>query len=133
MTPWALPLERARKICGAGNMIWRYLIEGPWIAFVTYWVAGALKTRRTVSQESFVSRYGILFLEIIGFALVFSDAAEIGVLGHRVLHRTYVLGAIRTLRKGQPMTKRNNAKLSMYVVGRSRVQDRAGTLGFMGQ
>ena len=50
-----------------------------------------MKTRRTVSQESFVSRYGILFLEISGFALLFSDAAEIGVLGHRVLHRTYAL------------------------------------------
>jgi len=91
MTRWALRLERAREICGAGNMIWRYLIEGPWIVFVAYWAAGALKTRRTVSQESFVSRYGILLLEIIGFALLFSDAAEIGVLGHRVLHRTYAL------------------------------------------
>src|ERR1700730_18625707 len=67
-------------------MIWRYLIEGPWIVLVAYWVAGALKTRRTVSQESLVSRYGILFVEIIGFALLFSDAAEICVLGHRVLH-----------------------------------------------
>ena len=55
------------------SMIWRYLIEGPWIVFVAYWAAGALKTRRTVSQESLASRYGILFLEILGFVLLFSD------------------------------------------------------------
>jgi protein-S-isoprenylcysteine O-methyltransferase Ste14 len=28
-------------------MIWRYLIEGPWIIFAAYWLASALKTRRT--------------------------------------------------------------------------------------
>ena len=56
-------------------MIWRYLIEGPWIVFVVYWAAGALKTRRTVSRESFTSRYGVLFLEILGFILLFSEAA----------------------------------------------------------
>jgi hypothetical protein len=50
-------------------MIWRYLIEGPWIIFVAYWAAGALKTRRTVSRESFASRCGVLFLEIVGFVL----------------------------------------------------------------
>src|ERR1019366_5741935 len=74
-------------------MVWRYLIAAPWIVFVAYWAAGALKTRRTVSQESFASRYGILFLEILGFAMLFSDAAEIGILGHRVVHRTYALAA----------------------------------------
>jgi protein-S-isoprenylcysteine O-methyltransferase Ste14 len=72
-------------------MIWRYLIEGPWIVFVAYWAAGALKTRRTVSQESFASRYGILFLEILGFAMLFSDAAGIGILGHPVVQRTNAL------------------------------------------
>ncbi len=66
-------------------MIWRYLIEGPWIVFVAYWVAGALKTRKTVSQESLASRSGFLFLEILGFILLFSDIAGIGVLGHRVV------------------------------------------------
>jgi protein-S-isoprenylcysteine O-methyltransferase Ste14 len=72
-------------------MIWRSLIEGPWIVFVAYWAAGALKTRRTISQESFASRYGILFLEILGFVLLFSDAAEIGVLGRHIFPRTYAL------------------------------------------
>ncbi|MGA2986312.1 MAG: isoprenylcysteine carboxylmethyltransferase family protein [Terriglobia bacterium] len=75
-------------------MIWRYLVEGPWIIFVVYWAAGALKTRRTVSQESIASRYGTLFLEILGFVLLFSDAAGIGVLGHRVVHRTYALAVV---------------------------------------
>jgi protein-S-isoprenylcysteine O-methyltransferase Ste14 len=69
-------------------MIWRYLIEGPWIVFAAYWAVGALKTRRTVSRESFASRYGVLFLEILGFAMLFLGEAGIGVLGHRVVHRT---------------------------------------------
>jgi protein-S-isoprenylcysteine O-methyltransferase Ste14 len=76
------------------NVIWRYLIEGPWIVFVAYWAVGALKTRRTVTREPFASRYGILFLEILGFVLLFSDAAEIGVLGQRVVHRTYTLAVV---------------------------------------
>lgn len=73
-------------------MIWKYLIEGPWIVFVAYWAIGALKTRRTERTESFASRYGVLFLEIVGFALVFLDEIEFGVLGRRVLPRTYGLG-----------------------------------------
>jgi len=72
-------------------MTWRYLIEVPWIIFVAYWAVGALKTRRTERKESFASRYGILLLEIIGFVLLFSDDAGIGVLGHRVIHRSYAL------------------------------------------
>src|ERR1017187_6559401 len=72
-------------------MIWRSLIEGPWIVFVAYWAAGARRTRRTVSRESRASRYGILFLEILGFVLLFSDAAEIGVLGRHNFPRTFAL------------------------------------------
>lgn len=64
-------------------MTWRYLIDGAWIVFVAYWAMGALKTRRTERTESFASRYGILFLEIAGFALLFIDKAGIGILGHR--------------------------------------------------
>lgn len=74
-------------------MTWRYLIETPWIIFVAYWAMGALKTRRTERKEPFASRYGVLFLEIIGFALLFMDEAEIGVLGQRVFHRTYLVAA----------------------------------------
>jgi protein-S-isoprenylcysteine O-methyltransferase Ste14 len=75
-------------------MIWRYLIEGPWIVFIAYWVASALKTRRTVSKEPFALRAVILLLEILGFVLLFSDKAGIGVLGHRVVHRTYALAVL---------------------------------------
>lgn len=75
-----------------GEMTWKYLIEGPWIVFVAYWAVGALKTRRTERTESFASRYGILFLEIVGFALVFMDETEFGILGRRIIPRTYALG-----------------------------------------
>jgi protein-S-isoprenylcysteine O-methyltransferase Ste14 len=73
------------------GMIWRYLIEVPWIVFVAYWGVGALKTRKTVQRESFASRYGVLFLEILGFVLLFSGTADIGVLGNRAVPRTYPL------------------------------------------
>ena len=73
-------------------MTWKYLIEGPWIVFVVYWAVGALKTQRTERKESFASRYGILFVEIAGFVLLFSDEAGIGILGHRGIPRTYALG-----------------------------------------
>jgi len=72
-------------------MTWHYFIEGPWIVFLIYWSVGALKTRRTVRTESFVSRYGILFSQIVGFVLLFSNEAGIGILGHKVLPRTYAL------------------------------------------
>jgi protein-S-isoprenylcysteine O-methyltransferase Ste14 len=70
------------------GMIWRYLIAGPWIVFAAYWAVGALKTGRTISQESFASRYGVLALEVLGFAMLFSGVAGIGVLGQRVVART---------------------------------------------
>src|SRR5271156_2897020 len=65
-----------------------YLVEGPWIVFVAYWLASALKTRRTVSQESFASRYVVLSLEIVGFVLLFTKAMEIGFLGQHIFPRT---------------------------------------------
>jgi protein-S-isoprenylcysteine O-methyltransferase Ste14 len=73
-------------------MHWPYLTKVPWIVFVAYWAVGALKTRRTARRESFASRYGVLFLEILGFVLLFSGTAGIGVLGNRVVPRTYALG-----------------------------------------
>ena len=75
-------------------MIWRYLIEGPWIVFCVYWAVGALRTRRTVSQEPWASRARFILLEILGYGLLFSDLGAIGVLGHRVLPRTYAGAAI---------------------------------------
>lgn len=75
-------------------MIWHYLIEGPWIVFVLYWVASALKTRRTIRREPFVSRYGILLIEVAGFVLLFSDTANIGVLEHHIYHRNDAVSAV---------------------------------------
>ena len=80
-------------------MPWKYLIEVPWIVFVAYWALGALKTRRTERKESFASRYGILLLEIAGFALLFLDEAEIGLDEHttyakfRFLIRDHILAS----------------------------------------
>ncbi|MGA7295079.1 MAG: isoprenylcysteine carboxylmethyltransferase family protein [Terriglobales bacterium] len=75
-------------------MIWNYLIEGPWIVFVIYWAIGALKTQRTVSKESFASRYGVLFLEILGFVLIFFHKADIGILARHIFPRTYALAVV---------------------------------------
>ena len=74
-------------------MIWRQLVSAPWIVFVAYWLVSALKTRRTVSRESSASRYGVLALEILGFFLLFSDAAGIGILGRHILRQSVALAA----------------------------------------
>ena len=76
---------------GIAGMIWRYLIEGPWIVFVALWAISALKTQKTVSQESAASRYTVLVLEVLGFGLVFSDRFRIGVLADRITHPTYAV------------------------------------------
>lgn len=72
-------------------MIWRYLIEGPWLVFVVYWTIGALRTRRTVQTESFASRYGILALEVLGFTLLFNNGWKIALLRRPVLPESYAL------------------------------------------
>jgi protein-S-isoprenylcysteine O-methyltransferase Ste14 len=50
-----------------------------------------LTTRRTISRESFTSRYSILLVEVVGFVLLFSETAGIGVLGRHIFPRTYAL------------------------------------------
>jgi protein-S-isoprenylcysteine O-methyltransferase Ste14 len=80
-------------------LIWHYLIEGPWVVFCVYWLAGALKTRKTVSTESFVARTRHLLLEFTGFVLLFGGFMGFGALGERVFHRTYatsVTGVVLT-------------------------------------
>jgi len=78
-------------------MHWNYLIDGPWTVFAAYWAIGALKTRRTAKRESFAARYGVMAIEVVGFYLLLSGDAAIGVLGRRVVARTFdlrVLGVI---------------------------------------
>jgi len=74
-------------------MSWHRLFVIPWVVFVAYWIFGALRTRRTVSKESFTSRYGILALEILGFALLFLDDTGIELLDRRLFPQTYALSA----------------------------------------
>lgn len=72
-------------------MIWEYLVEIPWIVFAVYWAIGAFKTRRTAKKESFAARYGVMAIEVIGFYLLFSGDAGIGVLARQVVVRTFDL------------------------------------------
>ena len=58
-----------------------------------YWIISGLKTRTTVRREPFASRYGVLALEIIGFVLLFSQYASVGVLALLIFPRTMV-GAV---------------------------------------
>jgi protein-S-isoprenylcysteine O-methyltransferase Ste14 len=71
-----------------------HLIVTPWIIFGVYWAIGALRTRRTVQKEPFAARYGIMFLEVVGFTLLFDDDAGIGFLGQRVLPRGLAVAEI---------------------------------------
>ena len=77
--------------------VFHYLIEGPWVVFVAYWVVTGLKTRATVRQESFASRYGVLALEIAGFVLLFSQNASVGVLALHIFPRTMAGAVVGTI------------------------------------
>lgn len=70
-------------------MIWRWLIEGPWVVFMVYWAIGAFRTRPTAKRESFAARYGILLVEVFGFVLLFDQDINAGVLDHRAMRRTF--------------------------------------------
>jgi protein-S-isoprenylcysteine O-methyltransferase Ste14 len=73
--------------------IWHFVIVGPWIVFIVYWIYGAMKTRRTESKEPGSSRLMFLVWEIAGYALLFSDTVRIGFLGERIVHRTWTMAA----------------------------------------
>jgi protein-S-isoprenylcysteine O-methyltransferase Ste14 len=72
-------------------MHWNYLVDIPWIVFAAYWTIGAFKTRRTAKKESFAARYGVMAIEVVGFYMLLSEDAGIGVLGRRVVARTFDL------------------------------------------
>ncbi|MGD0987297.1 MAG: isoprenylcysteine carboxylmethyltransferase family protein [Candidatus Sulfotelmatobacter sp.] len=73
-------------------MIWRSLIDIPWMVFVAYWAISALNTNRTEKREAFAARYGIMFLAVVGFVLLFRHTADIGFLGRRVIPRSLAVG-----------------------------------------
>lgn len=83
----AYPIQQGKT----PNMSTRFLIEGPWIVFVVYWCLAAMKTRQTAKKETFAWRYGVMALEITGFVLVFSDEANIGILGQRFMPRNHAV------------------------------------------
>jgi protein-S-isoprenylcysteine O-methyltransferase Ste14 len=57
----------------------------PWIVFLVVWLAGAFMTRTTARKESFASRYGVMFLVVLGYVLLFYRRSGIGVLRVRFL------------------------------------------------
>lgn len=65
--------------------VFRLLLGIPWIVFLVYWIAGALKTRATSEQESFASRFAVIAIEVLGYLLIFNASTGIGFLGTRVL------------------------------------------------
>ena len=65
-------------------MNWGYLIEVPWIIFAAYWAVSALKTRRTIRSESFVSRLSLSFMTAAAFILIFSGRIHSGFLYRHV-------------------------------------------------
>src|SRR5690349_1956855 len=67
----------------------RLLVEVPWIVFVIYWIIGATRTLATREKEPFASRYLILAIEVVGFALLFNGSTGIGFLGTRLIPRTW--------------------------------------------
>jgi protein-S-isoprenylcysteine O-methyltransferase Ste14 len=67
-------------------MLWRYLIDIPWIAFLAYWTIGAFKTRRTAKKESFAARYGVMLIEVLGFVLLFDGDVTSGILNQRAFN-----------------------------------------------
>jgi protein-S-isoprenylcysteine O-methyltransferase Ste14 len=74
--------------------VFRILLAIPWIVFVIYWIAGAMKTRVTRESESLASRSAILVIEVIGYLLVFRSSTGFGVLGVRFIPRTLTIASL---------------------------------------
>jgi protein-S-isoprenylcysteine O-methyltransferase Ste14 len=74
-------------------MTWKYLIDVPWIVFIAYWAIAALRTRRTEKREHGFSRYSVMVVLLVGYALVFIEKARVGVLGERVAPARSMLAA----------------------------------------
>jgi len=74
-----------------GSHFW---INVPWIAFAAYWVISALKTRATVRRESFLARYGVMLIEVVGFTMLFNRDFDLGPLDRHFLPRTTTTATI---------------------------------------
>jgi protein-S-isoprenylcysteine O-methyltransferase Ste14 len=66
---------------------WHILVILSWAVFVTYWIAGSLKTRANAEKEPFLSRSITLLMEFAGYLLVFAPI-NFGVLRFHVIPRT---------------------------------------------
>lgn len=71
-----------------------YWTTVPWIVFGGYWLVSAFKTRATVRRESFVARYGVMLIEVVGFTMLFNGDFDIGPLRQHFLPRTAANSAI---------------------------------------
>jgi protein-S-isoprenylcysteine O-methyltransferase Ste14 len=73
-------------------MNWLNPIELPWIVFAAYWLISGFKTKRTVKREPFAARYGVMFLGVLGFYLIFMNDDQIGFLNRRIVARSHAAG-----------------------------------------
>jgi protein-S-isoprenylcysteine O-methyltransferase Ste14 len=69
-------------------MVFHRLIQFPWLMFLGYWLVSAFKTRASVKEESFISRYGVMLLVVSGYVLVFSEGLQMGFLESRFIPRS---------------------------------------------
>ncbi|HUO14161.1 MAG TPA: isoprenylcysteine carboxylmethyltransferase family protein [Verrucomicrobiae bacterium] len=106
-------------------MISGWFFEAPWIVFVAYWIFAARNTQRTEKKESFGWRYGIMLVVVLGFVLIFYGDADIGVLGHRVLHRGYyvVVAGIALTWAGIALAIWARVHLGQYWSGRITIKE----------
>jgi len=75
-------------------MLWSYLIDIPWVIFIAYWILAAFDTRKTAKKESFIWRFGIMFMIVFGFSLLFRNHADTGFLGQPIFPRSDALRAL---------------------------------------
>jgi len=75
-------------------VISRYFIDIPWVVLLVYWAVRAFKTRQTQTRETVPSRLLIMAMLIVGYVLLFADAAKIGFLHERILMPTWPLAIV---------------------------------------
>jgi protein-S-isoprenylcysteine O-methyltransferase Ste14 len=106
-------------------MIWTYLIQGPWVVFLAYWALAALKTNRTARKESFGWRYGIVLLEMTGFAFLFHYYSGIEFLNQRIFPSNHALmiAAVALTWAGIGLALWARTHLGQYWSGRITIKE----------